>query len=97
MVTGLLEAAVERANVNDDPLFASPGTVFNRDTGWLLVEWVDLAPGAYTLGFGILDVQDSDLGTAVVVDNIELVPEPRAMLAIGLALVGIWLAGRRRR
>lgn len=40
------EGAVERANVNDDPLFASPGTVFNRDTGWLLVEWIDLAPGS---------------------------------------------------
>ncbi|MBW2315010.1 MAG: hypothetical protein JRH10_12525 [Deltaproteobacteria bacterium] len=90
------EGVVERTNVLD-PLVASPGTVFDRDTGWLLVEWVDLAPGTYTLGVGIVDVLDSDLGTAVIVDNIELVPELRVALMLFAGLGGIWIAGSPHR
>jgi len=90
------EGAVERANVTD-PLFASPATVFDRDTGWLQVDWFGLAPGSYTLGFGVMDVQDSDLGTAVLVDSIELVPEPRSAALLCVGLGGIWVAGRPRR
>jgi len=90
------EGAVAQVDVTD-PLFASPGTVFERDTGWLQVEWLGLAPGTYTLGLGIMDVQDSDLGTAVIVDDIELVPEPRSFALLGAGLGGIWLVGRPRR
>jgi hypothetical protein len=89
------EGAVEHLNVTD-PLSAS-STVFDRDTGWLTVEWLGLAPGTYTLGFGVVDVQDSDLGSAVLVDAIEIIPEPRAAAMLGLGLTGIWLAGRPRR
>jgi hypothetical protein len=90
------ESAVEHRSVVD-PLVASPGTVFDRDSGWLSVDWVGLAPGSYTLGFGIVDVQDSDLGTAVLVDNISLVPEPRIAAMLFFGLGGIWVAGRPRR
>lgn len=90
------EGAVEQANVRDEALFAS-GTVFDRDTGWLFVEWADLPAGTYTLGLGLVDVQDSDLGTAVIVDNVEIIPEARTAAMLSLGLGGIWLTGRPRR
>jgi len=90
------EGPVARGSVID-PLFASPGTVFDRDTGWLQVDWLGLAPGTYTLGFGIMDVFDSDLGSAVLVDDIALIPEPRAAALLLVGLGGIWVVGRPRR
>ena len=84
-----------QGDVFASPLVAS-ATIFDRETGWGVVEWLDLPAGTYTLGVGLVDVEDSDLGTAVLFDNIQLIPEPRAALLTSLGLAGMWLLGRPR-
>jgi hypothetical protein len=90
------QPATVEADVDASPLAAS-GTIFNRDTGWLTVTWADLPAGSYDLGIGVADVQDDNVGTAILLDQVLLVPEPQVVLLFGVGLTGIWLAGSPRR
>jgi len=83
------------ADVEASPLSAS-STIFNRETGWLTVTWADLPAGSYDLGIGVADVQDDNVGTAILLDAVSIVPSPRAALLLGFGVAGIWIAGRPR-
>jgi hypothetical protein len=50
-----------------------------------------LLGGTYTLGIGIFNSVDNELGSALIVDNVTLtaVPEARAWLAFGMAATGV--------
>ena len=74
------------ADVFSTPLSPS-ATIFDRETGWGTVEWVGLPAGTYTLGIGVVDVLDADLGTALLIDDVQLIPEAPLVLMLGLGLV----------
>lgn len=75
------------------PLVAgSPNYV--SETGWQSVTFSGLNSGSnYTLVFGVFDVSDRVVDSALIIDNVRLVPEPSSISL--LALCG--LAGFTRR
>ena len=54
-----------------------------------------LAPGSYALAIGVEDSGTADHASGVLVDNVQLVPEP-SMLALSIAGAGLLTAVRRR-
>jgi hypothetical protein len=68
---------------------------FIFDTGFKTFTITGLAPGTYTLGIGIEDATTTDHPSGILVDNIQIVPEPST---IGLLLAGAasCVAMRRR-
>ena len=89
------------ASVEDPPkglTLAPASTGFTSHTGYVSFNF-DVAPGTYTLGFGIVDVDDGATPSGLLVDNVAVVPEPwiRSMwIAAGLLLAGAGRQIRRR-
>jgi len=54
-----------------------------------------LAPGNYTLGIGIEDRSTADHASGILIDNVQVVPEP-SVLALSIAGAGLMVAVRRR-
>jgi hypothetical protein len=75
--------------------FVPAATVLDAQTGFQTVNFVVPATGFYTLGFAVVDVSDLALGSVLLVDNVQVVPEPALMALFGIGLVA--LAYRRRR
>jgi hypothetical protein len=65
-----------------------------EQTGWQNVSYNFQTSGTFTIGFGVVDVQDAKLETRLLLDNIRHIPEPSTGLMVSLGLVG--LALRRR-
>ena len=55
----------------------------------------NLAPGSYALAIGVEDAATADHASGVLIDNVQLVPEPSAF-ALAIAGAGLLVALRRR-
>jgi hypothetical protein len=51
--------------------------------------------GSYTLGFGIADHTDDAIPSGVLIDNVQIVPEPTSALLLLLGLGGLGSLRRR--
>ena len=58
------------------PLITSSSTDFDRETGFQSITIPTLSPGVHTLGFGIVDIQDNAVTSALLIDVEEIVPPP---------------------
>lgn len=72
--------------------FVTSLTPFLNETGFKTFSTKISAPGTYTLGFGVVNVDDPMFDSALAVDNVTLasVPEPTSVL--GVLAFGVWSA-----
>lgn len=76
--------------------FFSSNTVLDSETGFRTFSFVIPTTGSFTLGFGVVNVVDSSVTSALLVDNIQFappsaIPEPTTvfgLLGLGSMLVG---------
>lgn len=88
-------ALVDSAIVDTFASFPDSGTLYREHTGWNSVAFSGLAPGNYSLVFGVFDADDDTISSALLVDNVVAVPEPSSLALIGLAFAVV--VGRRRK
>lgn len=71
------------------------GGDFNSHTGFQTFSAVIPSPGAYVLGLGVVNVDDDEVSSGLLVDNVTLTgdtstaPEPGTLLLLGSGLVGL--------
>lgn len=68
---------------------------FHTGTQTLSFSLASLAPGNYTLGLGVEDRTTADHASGLLIDNVQVVPEPSA-IALTVAGAGLMLGLRRR-
>ena len=76
--------------------FIPAATVLDAQTGFQTVNFVIPATGFYTLGFAVVDVSDLALGSVLLVDNVQVVPEPAMVTLAAVALTALRYRLRRR-
>ena len=77
-----------------DPFDSETPFQFHSGLNTLTLPVANLAPGNYTLGIGVEDASTADHASGVLIDNIQLVPEPTA---VALVVVGAGLLAAVRR
>jgi len=101
--------AVDEAGLIADTYdsFVASSTGFSEETGYNYVyREVHLAnPGTYTIGVGVLDLNDSSVDSALLFDEVSIeledderntvIPEPSTMLLFGTALLGVFIRRRK--
>jgi len=90
---GLIFLADTQSAVNGHPL------PFDRETGYTHVHHVFGAGGTFDLGFGVVDATDTTVASGLLIDNVTItaaIPEPSTIILMGLGLVGLGYAGRRK-
>ena len=91
----IVPATIELADAFD-PLVGS-STSFNGETGYSTKSFIFAATGTYTLGFGVANSGgDTLFDSALLVDNVSVVPVPPALLLLGSGLAGLAVLRRRR-
>jgi hypothetical protein len=75
------------------PFPGLPFTGFEQETGWHTFLSDPLPGGSVTLAFGVVDLRDSIVDSALLVDA---VPEPSTLLLLGTSLAGIGMSSWRR-
>ena len=89
-VGGLRTIATPRSvNYNDPNDVITVGLPFNFHSGYMTFEVAVATAGTYSLGIGVIDRTTSDTPSGLLVDNIEIIPEPSvfALALAGLALL----------
>jgi hypothetical protein len=69
--------------------------IFHTGLQTLTLSLGALAPGNYTLGIGVEDASTADHASGVLIDNVQLVPEP-SVFALAIAGAGLLIGVRRR-
>ena len=99
--SNVLQGSVNQfGSVNNPPadfnLFGGQ-TPFQFHTGYQTLSFslVGLAPGSYNLGIGIADRLTADHASGLLLDNVQVVPEP-SVFALAAAGAGLMLGLRRR-
>jgi len=93
VVGGLRTIATPASISAINPLLLS-GSPFIFHTGYQEFSFTVATPGTYTLTIGVADRQTSDIPSALLVDNIRIIPEP-STVALAFAGVGL-LVGLQR-
>lgn len=62
--------------------FSSSSNDFDEETGFQTFSYTVTSDGTYTLGFGVLDTGDDIMGSGLLVDDVQLVPEPASVLGL---------------
>ncbi|MEM6446844.1 MAG: PEP-CTERM sorting domain-containing protein [Cyanobacteria bacterium J06642_2] len=77
--------------------FVSSPTSFSEETGFSAFSTKFSSSGTFTLAVGVLDVNDGIVDTAILVDNVNVVPEPASTAGLAIAgLAGVASYLRRR-
>lgn len=77
--------------------FAASSTMFAHETGFNSFSHTFTTGGTYTIGFGVVDVGHADFGSALVVDNVQVVPSPAAFALAALGMpIAVSMVRRRR-
>lgn len=86
------------------PTFSISGTLFEEETGYNTTTFTLPSTGTFTLGFGVMNVDDYLIESGLLIDNVTAVtsapiPEPSslAIFGIGACMAGVGVARRRRR
>ncbi|WP_218081696.1 hypothetical protein [Anthocerotibacter panamensis] len=79
------------------PGFITPSAAgfFDSDTGYSTRSFALATTGTYTLGFGVANRFDTLIRSGLLVDNVQVVPEP--LSTMGLVFLGGWGAHLRLR
>jgi len=80
--------------------FVLSPTVFNEQTGFQATSFVLTSSGTFTLGFGVMDVNDEIVGSGLLIDSVKItstVPEPASLALLGLGLAGLGFTRQRKR
>lgn len=74
------------------------GGTFENGTGWQTASFQLGTAGTYTISFGVLNVGDNSQAwpSALLIDNVNVVPEPGSIVAV-LGLITLVLLGRLRK
>jgi len=93
----VIHAEVLADTRNSFPPANPSATVFDLETGWdTTYSYTFADAGLFRIVFGTVNVRDGDYGTAALIDEVVLVPEPKSALLVGLGLLGLARLGRTR-
>lgn len=75
--------------------YVSSSSTFNSETGYQTTTFMLTQSGTFTLGFGVMDVDDEIVLSGLLIDNVQLtssaspIPEPSSLVVFGLAAFGL--------
>ncbi|MDD5063785.1 MAG: PEP-CTERM sorting domain-containing protein [Phycisphaerae bacterium] len=75
-------------------VFVPSSTPFNDETGFAMFSYGFTTSGTFTLGFGVMHVEDNDVDSGLLLDNVIVTPEPATVALLGLG--GLSLLRRKR-
>lgn len=79
------------------PLVAS-NTVFKNETGFKTFSFILPDTGTYTLGIGVVQVDDDIRDAGIIIDDVKVgsVPEPSSLLLLAVGLTGLFWWRRKQ-
>jgi hypothetical protein len=69
--------------------FVSSSTPFFDETGFTMFQYTFPTSGTFTLGFGVMHVEDDDVDSGLLLDNVTIIPEPTTICLLGLGALSL--------